>query len=155
LRQLRRAAATLAEKAPAEMPRPKLPALPPPQPVPVIRVFALQNIRWRDGRHERRCGKFSDIDLPIPLAEKARGAGLVIDPISDEAKKMRQYGRGGDPAPHECIQIEEARAPSGIEMTLPPGIVELPRGQTRVGVARLGPAPISPSVNDPNYGALP
>ena len=106
-----RAAATLAGKAPAEMPRPELPALPAPQPVPTVRCFAMQNIKWREGREERRCEKFGDCNLPLPLAEKARAASLVVDPQSDEAKRMRQYRQGRDPLSHECVSLEEAGAP--------------------------------------------
>ena len=89
-----RAAATLAGTAPAELPKVHEPApAPRPEPVATVRVFALQNIKWRENGKDITCERYGDADLPIPLAEKARASKLVIDPNSTQAGICGNTGR--------------------------------------------------------------
>ena len=87
----------------------------------------------------------------MQLAEKARVAKLVIDPKSDQARALRQ--RRGTPIvdAHTCVSVEQSGPPSGIEASLPDGIVELPR-RAAYKVPIAGPAN---NLADPNSGTLP
>jgi hypothetical protein len=79
------------------------PSLPKPEPEPVAIVelppptetlFALKNLKWREGDRVRVGTQFEDVTLPIPLAQRARRCGACV-PTNDPRRKTLRDARGG------------------------------------------------------------
>jgi hypothetical protein len=159
-----RAAETITGRAPASLPVPEV-VIPPAPPIPRTRIFAMQNLKFRDPETNqvRLIERFDIVELPSNLVDIAVSKNLVIDPESDRARELIKQRRGAPPLQERCHDLDTGQSPqppSGplpfdafrrvdrgppIKMNLapPPAFEPAPAG------AR-GVAP--PSNNEPNNG---
>jgi hypothetical protein len=138
-------------------------ALPKPAPVisvktytapPMRKVFATKPIKWMGGEHNelQTSPMGHDVDLPIPLADRAIALGAAVAPDHEIATRMRGGYAMISPDLGKCIALdddaeaappppsERAAAPpvirpfnSKTRAELPPGFELLPVGQPYAG----------------------
>jgi len=139
-----RAAETIAGRAPASLPVPEvvIPSLPP---IPRIRVFALQNLKWTDPETHRLtlCERFDVCALPPSLAELAMSKNLAIDPELDRARELIKQRRGAPPLQERCYDLDLGGEAPKSRGQIPWNIEVINRGPpTRMSLA--SPATLEP-----------
>jgi hypothetical protein len=111
--QLRhRAEDVLAGRAPAVLPAPEPPPVAVEQ-MPRTRIFALQNLKWRDPAtgELQLVERFDFRELPIELAAKALEAGIAIQPDNPRVQEVKHLRRGAPPDPARCYDLDSGEAP--------------------------------------------
>jgi hypothetical protein len=107
-----RAAMTIAGHAPAALPQPVEIAIPVP-PIPRTRIFAMQNLKFRDPETNqvRLVERFDIVELPNRLVDLAISKNLVIDPESERARELIKQRRGAPPLQERCYDLDTGQSP--------------------------------------------
>jgi hypothetical protein len=115
-----RAEETIAGHAPAALPVPEV-VIPPLPPIPRTRVFALQNLKFRDPEtnQARLIERFDIVELPNSLVDLAISKNLVIDPESDRARELIKQRRGAPPLQERCHDLDTGQSPQPPSGPLP------------------------------------
>jgi hypothetical protein len=133
-----RAAMTIDGHAPAALPKSVEIAIPAP-PIPRTRIFAMQNLKFRDPETNqvRLVERFDIVELPNSLAELAMSENLAIDPELDRARELIKQRRGAPPLSEKCYDLDHGgEAPKSPRGQIPWNIEVINRGPpTRMSLA--------------------
>jgi|SRR5689334_6245995 len=91
--------------------------VPPPPPGPRRSVFLLENSQWTEDGKVCTAPKRIEIELPLPIAERALELGHAIEVNSQQAQHLRcTLGRHYGPMPEDlCVDIQIPKEPLRIK----------------------------------------